>query len=87
MISTIRAWLESILGTYEPITYTVKDAVSYGGGDAMAYHEFTYSKVADGLAGLDWSYIFTALLLLVTIYSVFRLLGVLLQALSGGTRW
>lgn len=87
MISTIRAWLESILGEYEPVTYLVKDAVSYGGGDAMAYHEFSYIKVADGLAGLDWSYIVTALLLLVVIYSVFRLLGVLLQAFTGGGRY
>lgn len=82
MISTIREWLESILGTYTPVTYTVKDAVSYSAGEA--YREFTYTKVADGLAGLDWSYIITALLLLVVIYSVFRLLGVLLQAFTGG---
>lgn len=85
MISTIRAWLESILGEYEPITYTVKTLVAdpvIGGTEQVSY-----TKVADGLAGLDWSYIFTALLLLVTIYSVFRLLGVLLQALSGGSRW
>lgn len=84
MISTIREWLEGILGTYEPVMYTVKGAVSYGGADSMAYHEYTYQKVADGLAGLDWSYIFTALLLLVVIYSVFRLLGILLQAFTGG---
>lgn len=84
MIQTIRDWIESILGTYEPITYTVKDAVSYGGVDSMAYHEFTYQKVADGLAGVDWGYIATAALLLIAIWSVFRLLGVLLQAISGG---
>lgn len=85
VVSTIRDWLESILGTYEPVTYTVKTIVpDVINGGAISQ---TYTKVADGLAGLDWSYIFTALLLLVTIYSVFRLLGVLLQSLSGGSRW
>lgn len=87
MISTIRAWLESILGEYEPITYIVKGSVAYSTMEGGAFHDFQYEKVADGLAGLDWSYIFTALLLLVTVYSVFRLLGVLLQSLSGGSRW
>lgn len=85
MISTIRAWLDSILGEYIPVTYTVKTVVAdaiNGGGITQSY-----TKVADGLAGLDWSYICTALLLLVTIYSVFRLLGVLLQSLSGGAKW
>lgn len=84
MITAIRDWLESVLGTYEPVTYQVKVMVA----DALGgTNTTTYTKVADGLAGLDWSYIFTALLLLVTIYSVFRLLGVLLQSLSGGSRW
>lgn len=84
MITTIRAWLESVLGEYEPVTYQVKVMVA----DALGgTNTTTYTKVADGLAGLDWNYICTAALLLVTIYSVFRLLGVLLQALSGGNRW
>lgn len=85
MISTIRAWLESILGEYEPVTYTVKTLVADTvNGGAISQ---TYTKVADGVAGLDWSFIFTALLLLVVIYSVFRLLGVLLQAFTGGGRY
>lgn len=85
MIDTIREWLESILGTYEPVTYTEKIMqVSPITGESITT---SFERVADGLAGLDWSYIFTALLLLVTIYSVFRLLGVLLQSLSGGSRW
>lgn len=82
VVQTIRQWIDSVLGTYEPVTYTetllVSDNVT--GGSLTR----TYEKVADGLAGVDWSYIFTALCLLVVIYSVFRLLGVLLQAFVGG---
>ena len=83
MIQTIRDWLSSILGTYEPVTYTVKLLVP----DAMGGTATTsYTEVASGLAGVDWEYIATAALLLIAVWSVFRLLGVLLQAISGGGR-
>lgn len=78
--TTIRDWVESILGTYDPVTYTVRVVDSSGASVA------SYSAIPDGVAGLDWSYIVTAVLLIVVIYSVFRLLGVLLQAVSGGRR-
>lgn len=87
MIQTLRDWLTSILGTYEPVTYLVKGCTAYGGMDGGNYHEFTYTKVADGLAGLDWEYVVTALVLVITIYSVFRLMGILLSTLSGGKKW
>ena len=72
MISTIRAWIESILGEYEPITYLVKGSVAYNDGSGGAFHDFQYTKVADGLAGLDWSYIVTITAIrfrILTIYS------------------
>ena len=77
-MSTILAWVQSILGTYNPVTYEVTTYV----GDQEIVNEI----VAEGLAGVDWQYIVTALLLLVTVYSVFRMLGVLLQAVGGGRR-
>lgn len=84
MISTIRAWLASILGAYTPITYTL--TTTYNDPD-YGVMQIANSVVADGVAGVDWEYVFTALLLLVVIYSVFRLLGVLLQSFTGGSRW
>lgn len=78
MIQTLRDWIASILGNYEPVTYTVRligvDGVSAG----------SYTEVASGLAGVDWEYLTTAALLLIAVWSVFRLLGVLLSAISGG---
>lgn len=81
MIQTIRDWIDSVLGTYEPVTYQVKVMIADALGGSSTT---TYTKVADGLAGVDWGYIATAALLLIAIWSVFRLLGVLLQAISGG---
>ena len=84
MISTIRAWVEAILGEYEPVTYQVKVMVADALGGSSTT---TYTEVAQGVAGVDWSYVVTAALLLVVVYSVFRLLGVLLQAFTGGGRY
>lgn len=84
LVVTVRQWVESVLGVYEPVTYTETLLVAdVANGGSLTR---TYEKVADGLAGVDWGYICTAVVLVVSIYSVFRLLGVLLQALSGGRR-
>lgn len=84
MISTILDWVRSILGEYEPITYTAKllvPDVLNGGSESVSY-----TAIPSGLSGVNWEYVVTAALLLVVIYSVFRLLGVLLQSLCGGRR-
>ena len=83
MVSTILAWVQSILGEYEPITYTAKLLVSDINGGSQTE---TYTAVANGLAGVNWEYVVTACLLLIVVYSTFRLLGVLLQGLIGGRR-
>lgn len=74
-MSTILDWLSSILGEYEPVTYNVYRI----SGDTEIYDQV----VATGLAGVDWQYIICGILLIVTIYSVFRLLGILLQSIGG----
>lgn len=53
---SIRAFLESILGTYTPRTVTIDGSV----------------VALQGVASLDWSYLLTALVLLVSVYCVFR---------------
>ena len=78
MISTIRDWVASILGEYTPVTSLIDKY------DSEGVLISTERVVANGFAGVDWEYLITAALLLVTIWSVFRLLGVLLQAFTGG---
>lgn len=81
MVDTIRNWLASVLGEYTPVTYEV---TSYATDPDLGLIQIQDEVVASGLAGVDWEYIATAALLLIAIWSVFRLLGVLLQTISGG---
>lgn len=74
-MSTILEWLSGILGTYTPVTYQVTKVIDG--------QEIVEDVVAQGLAGVDWQYVLCGLLLLLTIYSVFRLLGILLQSIGG----
>ena len=74
-MNTIVEWIASILGEYNPVTYEVYSVA----GDTEVINEV----IPAGLAGVDWQYIVTALFLLLTVYSVFRLLGVLLQGIGG----
>lgn len=65
-MQTIIDFLRSFLGFYEPIytTYSV---------DA----DTTIQTVASGAGGVNWEYVLAGALLLVVIYSVFRLIGCL----------
>lgn len=84
MIQTLREWLASILGAYEPVTYNVTQMAN---DPDFGVIQVVDSYVAKGLAGVDWEYVVTALVLVITIYSVFRLMGILLSSLSGGRKW
>lgn len=84
MIQTLRDWIASILGTYEPVTYNVTHMAN---DPDLGVIQVVDSYVAKGLAGVDWEYVVTAFVLVITIYSVFRLMGVLLSTLSGGRKW
>ena len=64
----MRAIIESILGVYTAVeTEIYIDATT------------TYSRVADGIAGVDWPWVIGAVAFLLCLYSFFRLLGVLLR--------
>lgn len=52
----LRSFIESILGTYTPRTITVDGVI----------------VPLQGIASLDWSYLFTAFILLIAVYCVFR---------------
>lgn len=55
--------LDEWLGTYQPVTYEV-----------IASDGATYEVVADGMAGVDWTYIARLGVLLVTVSIIFTLL-------------
>ena len=84
MIQTLRDWIASILGNYEPVTYNV---TQMGNDPDIGLVQVVDTYVAKGLAGVDWEYVVTALVLVITVYSVFRLMGILLSTLSGGRKW
>lgn len=61
MLQSVIDWL----GSYTPIMSDVYDAEG----------SFVGQVVASGAAGVDWSWVMTALLVIVVIYCLFRLLG------------
>ena len=62
---SIRDFLVSVLGSYEPVAYEVYDAAAD-----------TVSRVIpSGLAGVDWLYVGTLVLLIVVIFCVLKCLG------------
>lgn len=61
----IKATLAQILGTYEPVLTDVLDAEGAVIGRV----------VAQGVAGVDWLYVASAIMLALAVYSVFRIVG------------
>lgn len=58
----IQTIIKEIIGEYKPITFV---------------SEYGQDVVANGLAGVDWSYLFSGILLILAFYSVFRILGII----------
>lgn len=63
----MREFLQSILGNYNPVTYTTYEYVN----EVITPIEV----IPNGVAGVDWLYILSGLAFLIVIYSVFRVLG------------
>lgn len=59
--SSLKAFMDILLGPYTPNTY-VDNGVTI---------------IASGFAGVDWTYVVRAAAFLLVLYSVFRLVGVL----------
>lgn len=68
----IKTLIESILGIYEPV---VTDIYS-----TTEPYEYIGSQVANGAAGVDWVYIAGCIMLALTLYCVFRIIGSLFNA-------
>lgn len=54
-------WLTEIIGEYTPNVYTVGEDVEI---------------IASGMAGVDWTWIMSAILLVVGVFCAFKLVGV-----------
>lgn len=52
-------WLQSVFGTYTPITY----------------NDGSIDIIPSGMAGVDWQYLAGVIVFCVFIYSLFRFLG------------
>ena len=65
----MRDLIEAIFGVYTPVTYDVLDAEG----------AVLYIAVADGAAGVDWTYVGGVFLFALVLYSFFRLLGVVFK--------
>lgn len=60
MIEYFRDFLDNVLGSYSPVSYLDGSGVSV---------------IPAGFSGVDWSYVIAGVLLIVCIYSVFKLIG------------
>ena len=65
----MRDLIQTIFGVYTPVTYEVL------GADGAVL----YTAVADGAAGVDWTYVAGVFLFSIVLYSFFRLLGVVFK--------
>lgn len=65
----MRDLIQTIFGVYTPVTYEVL------GTDGAVL----YTAVADGAAGVDWTYVAGVFLFAIVLYSFFRLLGVVFK--------
>ena len=63
MIDTLKYVITQIIGTYTPITYT-----TYIGENEV-------SVIPDGLAGVDFGFVISGLMLIVCIYGIIRIIG------------
>ena len=63
-MNTLKEIFNIFVGEYVPITYTDSNNISV---------------VADGLAGIDWAWVMSSILLIIGIYSIFRIIGIVIS--------
>lgn len=71
----MKEFLESILGTYTPVTYT--DYILDADGTL-----FAFDRVADGLSGIDYLYVLSGVAFIVAVYCVLKCIGGLICKIS-----
>lgn len=69
----MREYLDGILGTYTP--------TSYEGVILVDGEEMFVNIIPDGMAGLDWSFVISGLVLVIGIWSIFKIFGLIIKGL------
>ena len=69
--------IASIFGTYTPVTYQYE--WSQWDVATEQYLTMRATKVADGMAGVDWPYVLGVLIFIVSLYCVLRIIGVVIN--------
>lgn len=69
--------IASIFGTYTPVTYQYE----WSQWDTVTEQYLTMraTKVADGMAGVDWPYVLGVLIFIVSLYCVLRIIGAVIN--------
>lgn len=65
MVTTIKTLIESILGIYDPIYTDVYDDTGAVIGQ----------QIAQGVAGVDWTFVIGGLIFGITLYCILRMIG------------
>lgn len=76
----MREFLEMILGEYTPVTYDLQQI--FYSADGTSYDTVTNTVVASGLAGIDWTFVFTGVCFCVLLWCSLKLLGGLICRIS-----
>lgn len=66
MVQTLKVLVVNLIGAYQPVEYTLSDGSTV---------------IPAGFAGCDWVFIASVGLLCLSIYCVFKLVGVILNAI------
>lgn len=63
-MNTIKEIFQIFVGGYSPITYTDSTGISI---------------IPSGFAGVDFQWIFSAVLIIIGVYSIFRIIGIIIS--------
>lgn len=73
----MKALITSIFGAYTPVTYQYE--WSQWDSATEQYITMRATKVADGMAGVDWPFVLGVLIFVVSLYCVLRIIGAVIN--------
>lgn len=66
MINTLKLLISNLIGAYQPVEYQIDGGLTV---------------IPSGMAGVDWEWLGALLLFMLSFYCIFRLVGVILNAI------
>ena len=73
----MRNLIISIFGSYTPITYQYE--WSQWDEATQQYLTMRATKIADGMAGVDWTYVLGVVAFLIVLYCLLRIIGAVIS--------